>query len=277
MVGRGRRRHRAFEEVWHGHPAPPTGEYVGDFSPHHQASLEEELELQMMNIRGLLADNRGLAEDRLAFHQELIDAKEKLNRMNFVIADIQADKEAHTRELIEKQLKLDYDLRNAEPLRDEIVQLRLEIKKLTAVRQELSKNVQSLTQDLTRLQADNQQIPSMKAEIDGLHQELIRLRTSIEYEKKGNFQLMEQRKSLDKDLVSMAYELEKLQDDFANAEGRSWDTSGGYGMNGNLAGSYPSIHAYEYGYHLPLVDKTPPYEVGSGSWGALDKSHVTRH
>ncbi|KAG6486302.1 hypothetical protein ZIOFF_054872 [Zingiber officinale] len=49
-----------------------------------------------------------------------------------VITNIHAEKETHARELIEKGLKLEADLRAAEPLREEVIHLRLQIKKLTS-------------------------------------------------------------------------------------------------------------------------------------------------
>lgn len=43
---------------------------------------------------------------------------------------------------------------------------------------------------------------------------------SVEYEKKSNFELMEQRQSMEKNLVSMVREIEKLRAELASAEGR---------------------------------------------------------
>ncbi|KAG6518544.1 protein FLX-like 3 [Zingiber officinale] len=249
--------------------------------PLHPAALEEELELQRMDIRRLIADNRGLAEDRSAFHRELAAAREELNRMNLVIADIQAEKEAHARDMIEKGLKLEADMRAAEPLREEVIELRAEIKKLTAIRQELNDQVRSLSHDLTRTQSDNQQIPAMKAEIDRLHQELMHLRMSIEYDKKSNFELMEQRQSMEKNLVSMAREIEKLRADLASTEGRPQAASESYGTTlGSSDRPYSSTFGYDYGNKLPVTDKPNLYLAGSGSgsgsWGAISKTHLAR-
>ncbi|XP_042399040.1 protein FLX-like 3 [Zingiber officinale] len=278
MAGRGRGRRQAFEEVRRGYPAPPGPLVRGPFpQPLHPAALEEELELQMMDIRRLLAENCGLAEDRATFHRELAAAREELHRMNLVISDIQAEKEAHTRDLIEKGLKLEADLRATEPLREEVTELRTEIKKLTTIRQELNNQVRSLTHDLTRAQSDNQQIPALKAEIDGLHQELMHLRMSVEYEKKSNFELMEQRQSMEKNMVSMVREIEKLRAELASAEGRTQAASGSYGTKlGSSEGPYPSTYGYEYGIKPPVADKTNLYGAGSGSWGAISKSHLAR-
>lgn len=144
--------------------------------PPHPALLEEELEIQHGEIRRLVSENRRLAEDRMGLHQELGMAKEELHRMNIALADVRAEKEAHSRELIEKGLKLEADLRATEPLRNEVVQLRAETQKLNTVRQDLTSQIQNLSQEIAKLRADNQQIPLLRTEIDGLSQELMRAR-----------------------------------------------------------------------------------------------------
>ncbi|KAL5128154.1 Protein FLX-like 3 [Glycine soja] len=110
----------------------------------------------------------------------------------------------------------------SETLKNEVIQLRAEVQKLNSLKQDLTANVQTLTQDLSRLQAENQQIPMMRVEIDGLHQELMRARAMVDYEKKANIEFMEQRQSMQKNLVSMARKVEKLRAELASADGRHW-------------------------------------------------------
>lgn len=145
----------------------------------HPALLEEELEMQHREIQRLMADNRRLVEDRMALQRDLAASKDELHRMNLAIADLRAEQELQSRELVEKGLKLESDLRATEPLKKEAMQLRSETQKLNNIRQDLTGKVQTLTQDLTRLQADNQQIPALRAEIEGLHQELMRARCVV--------------------------------------------------------------------------------------------------
>ena len=45
-------------------------------------------------------------------------------------------------------------------------------------------------------------------------------RAAIDYEKKVNIELVEQRQAMEKNLVSMAREVEKLRADLANSDGR---------------------------------------------------------
>ncbi|XP_016562585.1 protein FLX-like 3 isoform X2 [Capsicum annuum] len=186
------------------------------------ALLEEELEIQNIEIRRLLGENRSLVEDRVVLQRELGAAKEELHRMNLAISDIQADHEVRSRELIERGLKLEADLRATEPLKNEAKQLRIEVQKLNIIKHDLTGQVQTLTKDLAKLQADSQQIPHLKAEIGGLHQELLRARSAIEYEKKAKVELMDQRQAMETNMVTMAREIEKLRAELSNSDGRAW-------------------------------------------------------
>lgn len=278
MAGRGRQLRKPFEDGRRGYPAIPEGPYsrVHASRPPHPAAYEEELEAQQHEIRRLLGDNRRLAEDRMAFQQERVALKEEIHRMNLVIADVRAEQDADSRELIEKGLKLEADLRAAEPLRNEVILLRAEVQKLNAMRQDLTGQVQTLTQDLKRAQAEHQQIPVLTSEIDSLRHELMRARSAIEYEKKGNSELLEQRQTMEKNLVSMAREVEKLRADLANSEGRPW-VGGGYGMkHGSPDAPFAPSYGEGYGHHVGGTDKGPLYGAGSGTWGMYDKSRVGR-
>ncbi|KAI7985912.1 Protein FLX-like 3 [Camellia lanceoleosa] len=246
--------------------------------PPHPAMLEEELEMQHVDIRRLLGENRRLVEDRMALQRELGAAKEELHRMNLAIGDIRAEQEMRSRELVERGLKLEADLRATEPLRHEAGQLRAEVQKLNNIRQDLAGQVQNLSQDLAKLQADNKQIPLLRAEIDGLHHEFNRARTAIDYEKKANIELMEQRQAMENNLVSMAREVEKLRAELANSDGRPWATGGPYGIKfSSPEGGFPAPYGDGYGVHLgAAADKGPLYGSGSASWGGLEKPRMTR-
>lgn len=245
--------------------------------PPHPAMLEEELEMQRVEIHRLLGENRRLVEDRVALQRELAAAKEEIHHMNLAIGDIRAEQDMHSRDLIERGLKLENDLRVTEPLKKEADQLRAEVKKLNKMRQDLSGQVQNLTKDLTELKADSKQIPNLRAEVDGLHQELMHARAAIDYEKKANIELMEQRAVMEKNLVSMAREVEKLRAELINADGRSWAAGGSYGMNYSRPEvGFRAPYGDGYGAHLSAADKGHMYGSGSESWGVHEKSRMTR-
>ncbi|CAJ2661121.1 unnamed protein product [Trifolium pratense] len=245
--------------------------------PPHPALLEEELEVQHAEMRRLLSDNRRLIDDRMALQRDLAAAKEELHRMNLAIGDIRAEHEMHSRELVDKNMKLESDLRSTEPLKNEVVQLRAEVQKLSSIKQDLSGKVQTLTKDVARLQSDNQQIPSMRSEIDGLHQELMRARTMVDYEKKANMEFMEQRQSMEKNMVSMAREVEKLRAELASMDGRHWGAGVPYGTQfGSPEGGFPPPYADGYGVHMGAAEKGPLYGVGAASRKAHEKPRSNR-
>ena len=95
----------------------------------------------------------------------LCDSNE-IHRFGQIISKLRANREVQGKELIERGLKLEGDLRAAEPLRTDVIQLRANAHKLNASCQDLSIQVQVLTQDVARLQAENQQLITTRADIN---------------------------------------------------------------------------------------------------------------
>lgn len=149
--------------------------------PVHPAALEEELEMQHREMQRVLAENRHVIDDNTLLQRELTAAKDEIHRMGQVIPKLRAEKKADIRVLFERGFKLEADLRASEPLRAEVIQLRTDMKKLNSLRQELSSQVQGLTKDINQLQAENEQLIGMRADIDGMHKELVEARFDIEF------------------------------------------------------------------------------------------------
>jgi len=142
----------------------------------HPAVLEDELELQEVELRRLLAHNRALAEEREVLSREIQAGKDEVRHLNVIIADISTEKESYISKLVDKRRKLEAELGASEHLRDEVRQLRGEIDKLITTRKELSAEAASLMEELNREQSVQQQLPMLKTELDGLQQELIHVR-----------------------------------------------------------------------------------------------------
>ncbi|KAF9593198.1 hypothetical protein IFM89_020494 [Coptis chinensis] len=223
--------------------------------PPHPAVLEEELEIQWEEMRRMASENRHLADDHLIIRSELAAAKDEIYRLGQLIPQLRADKELQARELIQKGLKLESELRATDPLKAEVLQLRAESLKFNALRQELSAKVQGLNKDLTRVQAENKQLPMMRANVDGLHPELIRAREAFEYEKKANLEQMEQKQVMEKNLITLARELEKLRAELSSDQ-RARAIGGIYALSKGSSEMGYTGTAFGDGYH--------------GAWGAYD-------
>lgn len=278
MAGRKRVAHDAFNDR-RGFPPGglvPRGPMPRPLPP-HPAILEEEIEIQRGEMRKLLDDNRRLAEDRVALQRELGAAREEIRRLNIMISDIRADQELHSRDLIDKGMKLEADLRATEPLKKEVVQLRGEVEKLEKIRQELVGQVQSFSKDLAKLQAENKQIPLLRADVEGLQQELMRARSALDYEKKSRIGLMEQKQAMEHNLLSMTREAEKLRVELATGNARPWNAGASYGMKlGSPEGGYSAAYGDRYAHHMGAADKAPLYGSGSAGWGGIEKPRGAR-
>ncbi|RVW45533.1 Protein FLX-like 3 [Vitis vinifera] len=182
--------------------------------PLHPVAMEEELELQHRELQRIVAENRHVIDDNTMLQSELAAAKDDIHRLGQIIPKLRADREVQARELIDRGLKLEADLRAVEPLRTE-----------------------GLTQDVARLQAENQQLIAMRADIDRMRKELAEAsaflcinwigyticRRAFEYEKKANEEQLEQKQAMEKNLISMAREIEKLRADQLNQIGEQGD------------------------------------------------------
>ncbi|KAJ7981902.1 Protein FLX-like 1 [Quillaja saponaria] len=255
--------------------------------PPHRAIIEEHLAAQHQDIQGLLVDNQRLAATHVALKQELEASQHGLQRMAHFADSLRADKDVQMRELYEKSVRMEVDLRAVEAMRAELLQLHADIKELTSMRQELTGQVQAMTQDLARMTADLQQVPALRAEIEAMKQELQRARAAIEYEKKGYAENYEHGQVMEKKLITMAREVEKLRAEVANAEKRAraaaavGNPGAGYSTNyGNAEGGYPG-NAYPPTYSVnpvqPGVENFPQYGPGPGSWGAYDMQRAQGH
>ncbi|KAK4779485.1 hypothetical protein SAY87_015591 [Trapa incisa] len=260
MEGRNRtgRRPETLREFWDGPPPPFLSQGPGPLRSVHPATLEEELEIKHREIQRIISENRAIIDENTLLHRDLRAAKDEIHRVGQVIPKIRAEKESRKRELIENKVKLEAQLRASEPVRKEVVQLRNEVQKLNSLRQELSAKVQNLTKDATRLQAENQQLIPMRADIDGLRKELYEARRILEFEKKAHEEQAEQKDAMEKNLISMAREIEKLRAEQVNTERMAHGFGiGGYGMiNGSPEMRYQGSR-YGDGYGI--------------SWGHQDK------
>ncbi|KAM0034644.1 hypothetical protein Hdeb2414_s0015g00437271 [Helianthus debilis subsp. tardiflorus] len=223
----------------------PCGAHV--MPPHHDNMLEEELEMQHHEIGRLLGENRRLVEDRIGLQQELSAAREEFRRMNIAITEIEKENEMHSRQLIESGLKLEADIRATEPLKKEAVQLHDEVKWLNSVTRDLYGQIQTRTKDLAELQAENNQLPALRKELDELHKKLRDARFDNTSSPlfhtlcmgPGNTELLDQKHAMEKNLASMAREVETLRAELSNPDIRSWGPGMYYVISSNGPFSTP--------------------------------------
>jgi chromosome segregation ATPase len=141
--------------------------------------LEQKISTQHNEIQRLLTENQRLAATHVALRQELAAAQQEVQRLQALALGIQGEKDAQMRSLLDKTAKLEADLRATEPLKAELHQARTDCQKMHVHSQELAQQLRTSSQDLQRARVEAQQVPSMRAELDTLRQELQRARSGF--------------------------------------------------------------------------------------------------
>ncbi|KAL9154656.1 hypothetical protein ABFS82_10G129900 [Erythranthe guttata] len=260
-------------------PPPQYDEHIRRASgimhrvPHHPmeplpspVQLENQLEFQVAEIERLTGDNRKLASGHLSLREELGAAEQEVEKGREHIRSTQNEGDIQIRILLDKIAKMEADIRNGSSIKKELQEAHNEKRGLVKERLELTNKIQLATKELDNSRADVKKIPEMRAELDSLTEEHQRLRKTFEHEKGVNTEKVEQMKTLEKDLIGLSAEVEKLRAEVLNAEMRAKAPipySGQYVNTGNI---YPPPY-YGYGGY-PESFSVPhfyPYAVGGFS------------
>eukprot|EP00250_Pteridium_aquilinum_P008140 c17708_g1_i1 orf=240-1934(-) len=177
---------------------------------------------------------------QVALRQELADAKQEVGRLTEVLSTIQAEKDQHGRVSTERVAQMEAELKSVEALKVDFEKIRYE-------REELVARVERLTVDVKKLPIKDQEIASLKSEVDELRQRHQQARMDFELQKKINLERLEQTQAMEKNTFSMARELERLRAELLSMERRLHGT---YSAPSGppLHSSAPTAGAYENNY-----------------------------
>lgn len=188
---------------------------------HLPAVVEERIAAQHREIQSLLNDNQRLSTTHVALKQELAGTEQELRHISAVAAKDKAERDAQVREVYERSLKMETEVRSIDAMNAELSHVKADIQKLNAARQELTIELKTIDGDLARARSESQQLLEVKAEIENMHQELQRGRAAVEFEKKTTAHNLEQKRTLEKNMNYMVHQVEKLRAELANAEKRA--------------------------------------------------------
>ncbi|KAL3642991.1 hypothetical protein CASFOL_013806 [Castilleja foliolosa] len=237
--------------------------------------LEEKFASQAAEIKRLARDNHTLASSHLVLRQDLVAAKREAEKLREHIGSIQNEGDIEIRIQLDKIVKMEIDIRAGENIKKEIEEACVEARNLVKERLELTTKIQQATIELDNCRANVKRIPEMQAKLDNLRQEQEKLRTTFEYEKGLNIKKVEEMKSLEKDLIGMVEEVERLRAKVLNAENGASALNSQSVPNINSENLFPPLFHGNGDYldsfsgphlqtiHGAVVEETNPY-TGSG-------------
>lgn len=232
--------------------------------------LEKKVAIQEAEMERIARENQRFAESNVAMRQELVATQKEMQRVQAYLGSIHTESDIQIRGLLEKIGKLEDDIHSGDAVKKELQQAHLEAQNLITVRQELSAEIQLVTEELQKSTAGFKKLPEMHSELDGLRQEHQKLRATFEYEKGLNIEQVERMRAMEKNLMSMAKEVERLR-----AEVTAPNQYGGMHQTAGQGTGYPNHSfsmgggGYMAGSHVPIVN------YADAGFGYANPAHYT--
>ncbi|KAF7833798.1 protein FLX-like 1 [Senna tora] len=181
---------------------------------------EDRIALNHHEIQSLLVDNQRLASTHVALKQDLTATQQELRLLASSVANVKAERDIEVRQIYEQSLKMDAQVRAIEAMSSDLVRVRADIQELDEARKDLASQLQLIESEIAMVRASDH-VPAIKSDIEAMRREIQRGRKAIEYEKKTYASNLEHRETMDKNMIIMAREVEKLRLELSNAEKRA--------------------------------------------------------
>nr|GEV45001.1 hypothetical protein [Tanacetum cinerariifolium] len=181
----------------------------------HQTSSDLE------TIQTLLSDNQRLAATHVALKQELTIALQDLHHFSTAASQIKSDRDGEIREVYEKAVRMENEVRLIDEMSGELGVVKSDVGKLCLERKELNEKFEEVGRELAGLSVNKERVSAVRMEIDGLRKEVQRGRAAVDYEKKVYASNIEQGKAMEKSMISLSQEIERLKAELAEADKRA--------------------------------------------------------
>ncbi|XP_071737141.1 protein FLX-like 4 [Rutidosis leptorrhynchoides] len=230
-------------------------------------------------IERLASDKQRLAAIHVALRQDLVATQQDIQKLRAHIGSIQTESDVQIRIFLEKMAKMEPHIKAGENVKKDLQQAHTEARALVATRKELIDKVKQATEELDKVRADVEKLPEMNVELDRLRQEHQKLRSTFEHEKAKNMEKVAQMEVMEKDLLEMAKEVERLRAEVLKADQKANAPAIHSGTNMNQEvypppppqppqpPQPPHIHASGGGYVDGYGNHVPMGLVGAGAYG----------
>ncbi|XP_031121059.1 protein FLC EXPRESSOR-like isoform X3 [Ipomoea triloba] len=229
-------------------PRIPPPEAQARFRP--AAILEDGIAVQHRHIQTLLLENQRFATTHVALKRQLAAAQQDLRQLTVVASAVKAECDAEVRGVYENSIRAEAEIRAVA----ELAQVKDGIEKMKADREELTAKLKEIEDELAMVRPELKQLKEIKTDIATMQKEIQRGRAAVEYEKKMKKINHEQSQIMEKNMMSMSCEIEKLRAELAIAENRARAVAAvaptypaGYGVpsTGYGGNMYPNSYAMQ--------------------------------
>ncbi|KAL1825734.1 hypothetical protein ACET3Z_012512 [Daucus carota] len=189
--------------------------------PHHRPDplhVAEIAGLQRLKIQDLLVDNQRLAATHVALKQEVALSHQERRHLSAALSSVKQDSDAHVRELLEKAMQLEVEVRGVREREAEWARVREDLRKMEEDRRELVANLSELEAKKRQARGEVMEVERVHEEKEVTRREILKGRAALEYEKKMHAVNDEITQILDEKIRSMEREIPILMAEVANAK-----------------------------------------------------------
>jgi len=224
------------------------------------ALIEERLAARDQDIQELLVDNQRFAATHVALQQQLIAAQHELRAVSVAATRARAEREGEVRSLADQAAHMEAEARAIAAARAEIDQVHADVQVLAAARTDLVNRLQGLREKLAHKKAEASKTDSVRPQIETMRREIQNGRAAVDFEKKAHSDNLEQSKAMEKNMIAVASEIERLRGELANAE------KGATAVN-------PAAAVGNSGYAAPYGNSASTY---TGMYGNPDATYTAQ-
>ncbi|PUZ36368.1 hypothetical protein GQ55_9G032500 [Panicum hallii var. hallii] len=182
------------------------------------AAIEQRLLDRDLDIQELLVDNQRFAATHVALQKQLIAAQHELRAVSVAATRARAEREGEVHALAEQAAHIEAEARAVSAARAEVDKVHADVQVLAAARTDLVNRLQGLREQLARKQAETSKTDAVRAQIETMRREIQKGRAAVDFEKKAHSDNLEQSKAMEKNMIAVASEIERLRGELLNAE-----------------------------------------------------------
>ncbi|XP_047071499.1 protein FLX-like 1 [Lolium rigidum] len=243
----------------------------GGPAPHPAvAALEERIISRDVDIQDLLVDNQRFAATHVALQQQLISAQHELRAVSLAGNKARCEREDEVCAIAGQAARIEAEALAIAAARAEVDQVHADVRVLAGSRTELMERVRVLREQVGRAQSEAAKAENVRMQIETMRREIQKGRAAVEFEKKAHADNLQQSKAMEKNMIAVASEIEKLRGDLVNAEKRSTAvTTAPAVANPGYAAPYGSTDAtYGTAYGNPEAAYAATYGSAEATYAA---------
>ncbi|KAF7068693.1 hypothetical protein CFC21_074431 [Triticum aestivum] len=185
------------------------------------AALEDRIVARDRDIQEFLVDNQRFAATHVALQQQLISAQHELRAVSIAGTRARMEREADVCNIADQAARIEAEARSVAGARVEIEQVHADVRVLAAARNELMDRLKGLREQLGCAQSNSAKSENVRSQIETMRREIQKGRAAVEFEKKAHADNLLQSKAMEKNMIAVASEIERLRGELLNAEKRA--------------------------------------------------------